>query len=116
VSSAVNFIWDPAIPTGRLLLVAVILVVLGLVPWIGKALVVLAQGLVDVIKMLANSKVLTDLAKLKPEQIERLPSLLERVRPPPDEIEPPPDNLGDLAQLHAERQPGDHRDPGAARG
>lgn len=117
MSAALNFIVDPSTPTGRLLLVALVLVVLGLVPWIGKALVVLAQGLVDVIKTLVNSKVLTDLAKLKPEQVERLPSLLERVRPPPaDAIEPSPDALGDLAQLQVERQPGDHRNPGAARG
>jgi hypothetical protein len=37
------------------------------------------------------------------------------VRPPPDQLDPLPP-LGDLAQLQVERQPGDHRDPGAARG
>ena len=35
---------------------------------------------------------------------------LEVVRPPPDQ------RLGDLAQLQAEGQPGDHWDPGCARG
>jgi hypothetical protein len=35
---------------------------------------------------------------------------LEVVRPPPDLA------LRDLAQLQPERQPGDHREPGAARG
>jgi hypothetical protein len=97
--------------------VAAVLVILGLVPWVGKALVVLVQGVMDVVKIKANSKALTDLAKLEPEQVQRLHAHLERVRPPPtDAIEPPADNLGDLAQLHTEGQPGDHREPGAARG
>jgi hypothetical protein len=97
--------------------VAAVLVILGLVPWVGKALVVLVQGVMDVVRIKAKGKVWTDLAKLEPDQAERLHGHLERIRPPPaDAIEPPPDNLGDLAQLHAERDAGDHREPGSARG
>jgi hypothetical protein len=86
LSTAMNFIVDPSTPTGRLLLVAAVLVVLGLVPWIGKALVVLVQGLIDLAKIWATSKVLT---KLEPDEVRRLHAHLERVRPPPDQLDPP---------------------------
>jgi hypothetical protein len=62
----------------------------GLSPWVGRGLVVLLQGVVDIVKILVTGKVLTDLAKLEPNQVERLQDRLERVRPPPpDELEPP---------------------------
>jgi hypothetical protein len=80
---------------GRLLLVGAILFFLALSPWVGRALVVLLQGVVDIVKTLVTGKVLTDLAKLEPEQAERLHGHLERVRPPPpDEIEPPATSSG----------------------
>jgi hypothetical protein len=56
---------------------------------VGRALVVLVQGMVKVLNTLATGKVLTDLAKLEPEQDERLRARLERTRPPPDELQPP---------------------------
>jgi hypothetical protein len=74
---------------GRLLLVGAILFFLALSPWVGRGLVVLLQGVVDIVKTLVERKVLIDLAKLEPEQAERLRGHLERVRPPSDEIEPP---------------------------
>ena len=87
--SALTLVADPSTPIGRLLLVTLILLALGLVPWVGRALVVLVQGLIDVIKIRANGQVLTELAKLEPDQAECLHVRLERVRPPPDEIAPP---------------------------
>jgi hypothetical protein len=74
---------------GRLLLVGAILFFLALSPWVGRSLVVLVQGAMDVIKTLVTGKVQMDLAKLEPEQAERLRGHLERVRPPPDELQPP---------------------------
>jgi hypothetical protein len=74
---------------GRLVLVGAILVAIGLVPWVGRGLVTFVQGVVDVIKILVTGKVLTDLAKLEPDQAERLRGHLDRVRPPPDELQPP---------------------------
>ena len=87
--SALNFVTDPSTPIGRLLLVTLILLALGLVPWVGKALVVVVQGVIDVVKIKANGQVLTELAKLEPDQAERLHARLERVRPPPAETDPP---------------------------
>ena len=56
---------------------------------------VLLQGVVDIVKILVTGKVLTDLAKLEPNQVERLQDRLERVRPPPpDELEPPATTSG----------------------
>jgi hypothetical protein len=82
--------FSTSVTPGRLILVGVILVALALAPWIGKAIVVLAQGVMDAVKILLAGKVLTDLAKLDPEQAERLRAHLERVPPPPpDAIEPP---------------------------
>jgi hypothetical protein len=67
----------------------------GLSPWVGRGLVVLLQGVVDIVKILVTGKVLTDLAKLEPNQVERLQDRLERVRPPPpDELEPPATTSG----------------------
>jgi hypothetical protein len=43
----------------------------------------------EVARIKATGKVLTDLAKLEPEQVERLQARLDRLRPPPDQIEPP---------------------------
>jgi hypothetical protein len=119
LSTALNFIVDPSTPTGRLLLVAVVLVALGLVPWVGKALVELVKGVMDMLRIKARGKVWMDLAKLKPEQAEHLRAHLERIRPPPaDAIAPPPDDLGSLAYLQPEREPqaGDPGKPGAGAG
>jgi hypothetical protein len=80
---------------GRLILVGVILFFLALSPWVGRALVTLVHGAVDCTKLLLAGKVMTDLAKLDPEQAERLRTRLERVRPPPRaEIEPPAASSG----------------------
>jgi hypothetical protein len=53
-----------------------------------------AGGKAEVARIKATGKVLTDLAKLEPEQlepeqVERLQARLDRLRPPPDQIEPP---------------------------
>jgi hypothetical protein len=48
-----------------------------------------AAGKAEVARIKATGKVLTDLAKLQPEQVERLQARLDRLRPPPDQIEPP---------------------------
>jgi hypothetical protein len=48
-----------------------------------------AAGKAEVARIKATGKVLTDLAKLEPEQVERLQARLDRRRPPPDQIEPP---------------------------
>jgi len=47
-----------------------------------------AAGKAEVARIKATGKVLTDLAKLEPEQVERLQARLDRLRPPPDQIEP----------------------------
>jgi hypothetical protein len=57
---------------------------------LGKALVVWVQGKADVARIRANGEVLTNLAKLEPDQVERLHAHLERVPPASsDAIEPP---------------------------
>ena len=89
MSSALNFITDPSTPTGRLLLVGAILFSLALAPWVGKGLVALIRGIIDIAKIFATGKVLTDLAKLEPEQAERRHGHLEQIRPPPDQLQPP---------------------------
>jgi hypothetical protein len=48
-----------------------------------------AAGKAEVARIKVTGKVLTDLAKLEPEQVERLQARLDRLRPPPDQIEPP---------------------------
>jgi DNA-directed RNA polymerase specialized sigma24 family protein len=48
-----------------------------------------AAGKVEVARIRETGKVLRSLAKLEPEQTERLHGHLERVRPPPDELQPP---------------------------
>ena len=48
-----------------------------------------ARGKAEVARIKVTGKVLTDLAKLEPEQVERLQARLDRLRPPPDQIEPP---------------------------
>jgi hypothetical protein len=48
-----------------------------------------AAGKAEVARIKATGKVLTDLAKFEPEQVERLQARLDRLRPPPDQIEPP---------------------------
>jgi hypothetical protein len=87
-SKVVDWFSTSATP-GRLLLVGAILFFLSLSPWVGRGLVVLVKGAVDCVKILVNGKVMTDLAKLEPEQAERLRGHLERVRPPPDQLQPP---------------------------
>jgi hypothetical protein len=80
---------------GRLILVGAILFVLGLSWPVGRALVVWAQGRADVARIKETGKVLVDLAKVEPDQADRLRTRLERVRPPPpDEIEPPAASSG----------------------
>jgi hypothetical protein len=47
-----------------------------------------AAGKADVARINATGRVLQGLAKLEPEQVERLEGRLERVRPPPDQLQP----------------------------
>lgn len=53
-----------------------------------------AGGKVEVARIKATGKVLTDLARIEPEQVERLQAPLDRFRPPPDQIEPPGQAVG----------------------
>jgi hypothetical protein len=48
-----------------------------------------AAGKAEVARIKVTGKVLTDFAKLEPEQVERLQARLDRLQPPPDQIEPP---------------------------
>ena len=48
-----------------------------------------AAGQAEVAKIRETGKVLRSLAKLDPDQAERLHGHLERVRPPPDQLQPP---------------------------
>jgi hypothetical protein len=58
---------------------------------LGKALVVWVRGKMHVAEIEAMGKVMVDLAKLEPDQAERLQARLDRVRPPP-----PPDQSPEL--------------------
>jgi hypothetical protein len=53
-----------------------------------------AAGKAEVARIKVTGKVLTDLAKLEPEQVERRQARLDRFRPPPDQIEPPDRAVG----------------------
>jgi hypothetical protein len=78
------FEWLSSVTSERLILGAVVVMV-----WpAGRALVVWVQGRADVARIKATGKVLVDLAKLEPDEAERLQARLDRVRPPP------PDQLG----------------------
>ena len=82
--------FSASVTPGRLILVGVILVTLRFTWPAGRALIVWVQGRMRVAEIEATGRVLTDLAKLEPEQAERLQARLDRVRPPPpDQIEPP---------------------------
>jgi hypothetical protein len=58
---------------------------------LGRALVAWVQGKMRVAEIEAAGKVLIDLARLDPDQAERLGARLDRARPPPPsgEVEPP---------------------------
>jgi hypothetical protein len=48
-----------------------------------------AASQAEVTRIRETGKVLRSLAKLEPEQAERIQGHLERVRPPPDKLQPP---------------------------